>query len=359
MAEDSLAPLKSFNNSGKKPPSSRDNNFATSHMKTYTAGEDGSRLAQAAKQFGLEHHRQPRKQVRNEAKGHRRVGSFTAYAADMLGSTGQRFVQVMFQDSSAEVARMRAVYTLGYNNYPSRAGSFSEYGSVQPPRSASVGGLERGADGAYYRPRRGSSTMQMPEWLEQIEQEEVDAHAHGVGGDLTSAVLGIVKGMVGPAILYLPHGLANTGYALAFPMILCSTAMFLYSSQCLLDAWRLEHDRMHAHSAIDREETPTIDEGNEEDQALLAATEEGFKPEQSKFKMTFLSYPELAYRALGDTGEFMVKCGIAAMQSGVCLVRISKKADLYPNGLAWNELIFFLFYDTPLSDLFNFCSPKF
>ena len=283
-------------------------------MKTYTAGEDGSRLAEAAKQFGLEHHRQPRKQVRNkEAKGHhRRAGSFTAYAADLLGSTGQRLVQVMFQDSSVEVARMRAVYTLGY--YPRRAGSFSEYGSVQPPPPPPLG---------------GSSTMQMPEWLEQIEQEEVDAHAHGVGGDLTSAVLGIVKGMVGPAILYLPHGLANTGYALAFPMILCSTAMFLYSSQCLLDAWRLEHDKMHAQhdSAIeDRNETPTITEENEEDQALLAATDngEGGKPQsdQQNFKMTFLSYPELAYRALGDTGEFMVKCGIAAMQSGVCLVSI-------------------------------------
>ena len=28
----------------------------------------------------------------------------------------------------------------------------------------------------------------------------------GFGGDFRSAVVGIVKGMVGPAILYLPHG---------------------------------------------------------------------------------------------------------------------------------------------------------
>ena len=28
----------------------------------------------------------------------------------------------------------------------------------------------------------------------------------GFGGNLRSAVVGIVKGMVGPAILYLPHG---------------------------------------------------------------------------------------------------------------------------------------------------------
>ena len=183
VAEDSLAPLKSSTDDNKQY------DFA-SHLKTYTAGEDGSRLAEAAKQFGLEHRRQPRKQVRNEARGHRRMSSFT----DMLGSTGQRIVRVMFQDSSVEVARMRAVYTLGY--YPSRAGSFSEYGSIQPPpRSASLGssvGLLERADGAIFRPRSGTSTMQMPDWLEQIEQEEADAHAHGVGGDLTSAVLGIV-----------------------------------------------------------------------------------------------------------------------------------------------------------------------
>lgn len=38
---------------------------------------------------------------------------------------------------------------------------------------------------------------------------EFDPHASGLGGNLTSAVLGIVKGMVGPAILYLPHGIAS------------------------------------------------------------------------------------------------------------------------------------------------------
>ena len=35
--------------------------------------------------------------------------------------------------------------------------------------------------------------------------------------------------------------------------------------------------------------------------------------------MTFLSYPELAYRALGENGEKIVKLGIGLMQSGVCL----------------------------------------
>lgn len=301
---DTLTPLVDSSSSSKKPAKTKEQDYT--HMKTYTAGEDGSRLAEMAKEFGLQHHRKPRKQVRDEKKGHRRQGS---YYANLLGSTGQRLVSVLFQDSSVEVARMRAVYSSGY--YPRRAGSFSDYGSAGPGLTSSEDPNRSG--------RRGS-TMQMPEWLEQIEQEEVDAHAHGVGGDLTSAVLGIVKGMVGPAILYLPHGLAGTGYALAFPMILLSTCMFLFSSQCLLDAWELEHKKMHQQTPLHRNETPTI---AEEDEALLATGDvdgdEEQVPEKPRFKMTFLSYPELAYRALGETGELTVKIGIALMQSGVCL----------------------------------------
>lgn len=287
---DTLTPLVSE----EKPPP----NYM-SHLKTYTAGEDGSRLAEMAKQFGLENQRNPRKQVRDETKkGHRRGGSFSGYAA-FISDTGQKLVSLMVNDHSVEVARMRAVYSLGC---PRRSGSFSEYGA------GGLTGSDRSGHG-----RRGSNTM--PEWLEQIEYEEEDLHAHGVGGDLTSAVLGIVKGMVGPAILYLPHGLAGTGYALAFPMIALSTMMFLYASNCLLDAWRLEHDKMHRPTAINHTDTPTIVEegGNEEDEELLP------NKEQPRYKMTFLSYPELAYRALGENGERAIKIGIGLMQSGVCL----------------------------------------
>lgn len=268
-----------------------------SHLKTYTAGEDGSRLAEMAKQFGLENQRNPRKQVRDETKSsHRRQGSFSDYAS-MLSSTGKKVMNLMLVDTAAEVARMRAVYTLGV---PRRAGSFSEYGSDTRRHN-----------------RRGST---MPEWLEQIEHEEEDLHAHGIGGDLTSAVVGIVKGMVGPAILYLPHGLANTGYALAFPMIACATLMFLYSSRCLLDAWRLEHDKMHQPSEINYTKTPTIDEGEEGEEENAGNDEEDpFDLKKTRYKMTFLSYPELAYRALGENGERVIKVGIALMQSGVCL----------------------------------------
>mmetsp|Transcript_23441 Transcript_23441/g.39946 ORF Transcript_23441/g.39946 Transcript_23441/m.39946 type:complete len:162 (+) Transcript_23441:197-682(+) len=67
-----------------------------------------------------------------------------------------------------------------------------------------------------------------------------DPHAAGLGGTLSSATLGIIKGMVGPAILYLPHGFAGAGYLVAIPMLLLSTSLFLWSSGCLLECWKME-----------------------------------------------------------------------------------------------------------------------
>lgn len=137
---------------------------------------------------------------------------------------------------------------------------------------------------------------------EQQPQEQgaaaVDPHAAGLGGDLTSAILGIIKGMVGPAILYLPHGFATTGYALAIPIICIATIMYLYASKCLLDAWKKESALQHT--------------------ALSSSTTDGGKQVVSTNRR-MLTYPELAHRALGPWGETAVKCGIALMQSGVCL----------------------------------------
>eukprot|EP00536_Pseudo-nitzschia_multiseries_P011258 jgi/Psemu1/320041/estExt_fgenesh1_pm.C_3740001 len=132
-----------------------------------------------------------------------------------------------------------------------------------------------------------------PRWQEDADEEDiaVDAHPLPKGGDLTSAVLGIIKGMVGPAILYLPHGFAKAGWLFAIPCLILSTFLFLRSSACLLDAWKLESARSNGPDNLMRKTT----------------------------KRTVLSYPELAHRALGTTGETFVKIGIAFMQSGVCL----------------------------------------
>jgi proton-coupled amino acid transporter len=180
---------------------------------------------------------------------------------------------------------------------------------------------ERELGGAPLR-RRPSVTSLPPEIVEGEEEEEewiggepeeeegeaeVDAHAVGLGGDLTSAVLGIVKGMVGPAILYLPHGFAASGWLVSVPLMVLSTAMFLHSASALLDSWRLVLRRERARCEAD----------NGEGSALLKSS---FQQQQQQPQQPIvLSYPELAYRALGWRGEACVKLGIALMQTGVCL----------------------------------------
>ena len=62
-------------------------------------------------------------------------------------------------------------------------------------------------------------------------------HGHHVGGTVTAAILGIVKAMVGPAILYLPSSFAHAGYAFCLPALAASLALYLYASQRLLQAW--------------------------------------------------------------------------------------------------------------------------
>ena len=78
-----------------------------------------------------------------------------------------------------------------------------------------------------------------------------DPHANEtVGGTITAAVFGIIKGMVGPAVLYTPRSFADAGYAFALVALAASTALFLYSSQQLLNCWKhVVHDHVH-HQAV-------------------------------------------------------------------------------------------------------------
>jgi solute carrier family 36 (proton-coupled amino acid transporter) len=216
-------------------------NMAT-HMQTYTAGEDSSRLAEMAREFGLHHQRKPRHQVRERVKVplHR----LRTFLVDRI------------LDPEFANIRIRSVYT--------------------------------SHDACEFDQESRKLLGQPPSWLEDRSNEEEsigEEGVHGRGGDLSAAILGIIKGMVGPAILYLPHGFANAGWAMAIPILFFCTILFLSSSACLLDSWRLESS----------------------------------KATKAAHKRLILSYPELAYRALGGPGETLVKIGIALMQSGVCL----------------------------------------
>jgi proton-coupled amino acid transporter len=222
-----------------------------------------------AKELGLQNQRQPRKQVRAP----------TRTTPTSIGRTITRFVQ----DSTFEDARMRAVY--------------SSHTRLEEEDDLMGTAALLGRMHASWAAQDFDDLGVLLE--EDLDEEMVeDPHAAGLGGTLTSAVLGIIKGMVGPAILYLPHGFAGAGYAVAIPIMLCATAMFLYASRCLLDAWKHESEKGAAGST-------------DELSSLMAA--------KRKKRRIILSYPELAYRALGSTGEAIVKTGIALMQSGVCL----------------------------------------
>mmetsp|Transcript_8954 Transcript_8954/g.19329 ORF Transcript_8954/g.19329 Transcript_8954/m.19329 type:complete len:516 (-) Transcript_8954:173-1720(-) len=138
----------------------------------------------------------------------------------------------------------------------------------------------------------------------EIEQAAIeDPHVADLGGTLSSATLGIIKGMVGPAILYLPHGFAQAGYLVAIPVLVLCTALFLWSSGCLLQSWRAESDRSNRRMERRR----------------LSKKTGGNNHPSGHTQRIMLSYPELAYRAFGSKGEKLVQVGISLMQSGVCL----------------------------------------
>lgn len=204
-------------------------------------------------------------------------------------------------ETTTEDARMRAIYSAHEDREEARSTSVPYF---------FLESLREGVAGEEYD-------------YEEVEEGEegalLDAHAaEGIGGDLPAAVLGIIKGMVGPAVLYLPHGFASAGYALALPLMMATTAMFLYSSSCLLDAWKGEDEKSNGshNNNNNDDDDPAV---TTETSGLLEAPPAPAPAPPKRRRRIMLSYPELAYRALGPTGESLVKTGIALMQSGVCL----------------------------------------
>mmetsp|Transcript_9228 Transcript_9228/g.15274 ORF Transcript_9228/g.15274 Transcript_9228/m.15274 type:complete len:652 (-) Transcript_9228:1303-3258(-) len=265
-----------------------------SQMTTYTAGEDSGRLATLAKEFGLSHNqaRPPRPQIRS-----RYVPEYTLDKLNLSRLTKQLYGRMRSFDWKFEDLRLNAFMGTPHegdddDDYDDVSGMEGEEGEllVVSERSLSEGllltrlpSLEENDEASEVMMEENVSAQKPPLPKPSLE----DPHAAGLGGSLSSATLGIIKGMVGPAILYLPHGFAMAGYLVAIPMLLLSTSLFLWSSGCLLDCWKMENSKQRRH----------------QQQPLLFA----------------LSYPELAYRAWGIKGQRLVQIGISLMQSGVCL----------------------------------------
>jgi hypothetical protein len=173
-----------------------------------------------------------------------------------------------------------------------------------------------------------------------------DGHSHEVSGDtITAAIFGIVKAMVGPAILYLPHSFADAGYAFAIVALWICTAMYLYTSQRLLSTWRYVKSQQ-AHKQKDKrgqteiemtslvlDENPkritkrrtknTEEENGESDDQGSMMDDIGevviYDMDQEQPVGNSISYPQLARIAYGEVGENTVRAGITLMQLGVCL----------------------------------------
>lgn len=242
--------------------------------KTYVAGEDRGRLARAAELFGLETARRPLRNVR-------------------------RAVDDLFHDCTLTSARMHSVGALGRDERVDKSGTLHVL-TTRHKRSRTVGGEVRQPD---YGTLADLFEQQGPMELEEEEEEIIDTVE---GGSLTAAVFGIIKGTVGPAILYLPRGFEMAGYAVAIVSMILATASYLYSAHRLLQCWRVEKQK---------------GERLEEIRALLDPTGSDKQQQNSADASTatlLLTYPELARRAFGGWSAF-VQIGIALMQFGVCL----------------------------------------
>jgi len=137
------------------------------------------------------------------------------------------------------------------------------------------------------------------------KEEEVIVDTVG-GGSLTAAMFGIIKGTVGPAILYLPRGFQQSGYIVAITCMIVATCAYLYSALRLLQCWKIEHEKVLRL---------------EEVKALLLSPDEGDNDDKVTRKdqnAVLLTYPELARRAFSSY-SIICQIGIASMQFGVCL----------------------------------------
>lgn len=168
------------------------------------------------------------------------------------------------------------------------------------------------------------------------------------GGTIIAAVFGIVKAMVGPAILYLPHSFADAGYAFAIIALWICTALYLYTSNRLLGTWRFvraqqeQKQREISNGEIELSSLVSAGEDTANTATAIGGGDRGVTkrrkgddydqvdtddevslptlPEEDEEELkASISYPQLARMAYGEIGENAVRAGITLMQLGVCL----------------------------------------
>jgi proton-coupled amino acid transporter len=247
------------------------------HPSTYIAGEDDSRLAQAALDLGLEE---------ENAR---------------IPLPNIRFLQDFFSDTTLETARMHSVGALGNNEHIDKYGNVHMTLTVTRRRRKQRPQPDYGDDLANLF-QQGP----LPEDDEDDDEEEVEEEIDVVeGGSMTAAVFGIIKATIGSAVLFLPRGFQLAGYAVAIPAMMMATASYIYSANRLLQCWQAEKEKA---TKIDEIRTLLLD--SPKDYGSVS------KEQESSGKL--LTYPELARRAFGGA-SVLVQLGVALMQFGVCL----------------------------------------
>ena len=59
----------------------------------------------------------------------------------------------------------------------------------------------------------------------------------------TTLLLSLIKGVIGPAVLYLPSSFSSSGWSFALPMLTVTVSLFLWSTHALLAAWEDEKEK--------------------------------------------------------------------------------------------------------------------
>jgi len=386
---------------------------------TYSAGEDTDNLAERARFFGIENTRIPLGQIReiddtddgtnimntdsnNYNNNDNDNEKDPSHSKNILkfGVTVWKNVGLIFSDPTLEAARMHSVGVLSQDEHVAGDGTLHLMSIVrrkkgtkttykhlmdifekQPLATLDYKEVEIAVEGS----ASTSATVTTTTETEHLIEEGVDSEYEHVmvdsveGGSITAAIFGIIKGMVGPAVLYLPRGFALAGYAVAIPAMIIATMTYLYCATRLLQCWKVESEKnlklaqqmekirnllypAGATGAGDQEtqRTTTGPNSNEVTTATATATTTTATnnnnnsnhygsimtptkltppstPKTSSTKPqviyddhgmpitrppgtsgTLLTYPEIARRAFGPYA-FLISGGIAAMQFGVCL----------------------------------------
>jgi proton-coupled amino acid transporter len=290
------------------------------HAATYVAGEEADRLQSAAQYFGIKNTRAPLRPVRVAAQHITEITSSSRnpHSKSILkfGSTVWSNVGLLFSDSTLEAARMHSVGVMAQEERVAGDGTL---------HLMSISRRKKGTEPSY-KDLMDIFHQKPLEPLEIVRETEDEEYEEVVwdsveGGGLTAAIFGIVKGMVGPAVLYLPRGFALSGYAVAIPSMIMATITYIYSATRLLQCWKVESEKNRVlaekleelRALLDPEST---DGASKSQYGAVSNIDPHFGSMDNSGQ--FLTYPGLAKRAFGKF-SVLISGGIAAMQFGVCL----------------------------------------